>query len=243
VHGLVRLLLHGAPDALAALRDPRAAAEVSRARAVLAACGVAEASLAVPAPWCVVTLVEAPAGQVTAYPAGDDALPVGHRLRLARAGSYRLLVAAGTDALPSAGAARAIAEALVTSIPPDAMAGAWPAPEAPAHWLAAELLLPEGQVLPAMTPDARAAYLRATGRAGAPETYWHLDAWERHAEPGRHVGHVSPAFLARRAAGAIGASTGALALSPRHDVGLLVPPGYCLVQLAATLRVEVSVPS
>ena len=91
-----------------------------------------------------------------------------------------------------------------------------------------------------MTADARAAYLHATGRAGAPEAYWHLGAWERHVEPRRHAGHVSPTFLARRAPGVVGGTAGALALSPRHDVGLLVPPGYALVAIRGTLAIALA---
>lgn len=244
VRGLVRRALEGERAAATpgAAHDPRLAADAARARAVLAAGGRgAPRGASGAADWCVVALVERPAAPVALRPALDEAVPVGHRDRFVTRCDQLLLVEPGVGARPDrAGAARLAAAAAART--DGAAAWSWPAPERAAPWWTTELLLPEADALAAMTADARAAYLRATGRAGGAEAYWHLAAWARHAEPGRHVGHVSPAFLARRAMarGAPGAGAAARALSPRHDVGQLVPPGYCLVQVTATLQLALA---
>ncbi|GJG86575.1 hypothetical protein tb265_17560 [Gemmatimonadetes bacterium T265] len=220
------------PPYTAALgRDTRTDTDERRAREVLDALPPsARAPLArAGAQWRALVLCE-PTRVVIARAPGDGPA-------FAAAAAYRLVLVAGTGAPP---AAPPLDDATLC-----APAGA-PAAGTPAAWFTADVLLPDTAAFDAMTPDAAAAYARLTGRAGAAsgapaggaaDRYWFAPAWERFEERGRVVGHVTPAFLARRAARP-GASSPAH-LSPAHDRGSLVPPGYCLVRVRASLELAV----
>jgi hypothetical protein len=149
---------------------------------------------------------------------------------------YRLALLVGTGAAESADT---LADSpAMTDAVADAPAWRWGAQRRMTPWLLAEVLLPDDVALSRMTASTADIYRRVTGRAGAgfDDRYWHLPAWERFAERGRVVGHVAPAFLAR---GGVRAGGVTHALTPHHDRGFLVPPGYCLVRCVGGIELTV----
>lgn len=145
----------------------------------------------------------------------------------------RAASAAPPVALGTAEAARAVVEA---------PAWTWRRDGVPAPWFVADVLMPDDDALRQMTPDAATAYVRVTGRqrANAVDRYWHLSAWERYEEAGRVVGYVTPEAVSHGGVRVTsGADARATRLTPAHDRGVLVPPGYCLVRCVGTLEVSV----
>lgn len=226
--------------------DPRVAAEAARTRGALDALPQVQA-LGGGWDWCVVALAE------TRTPVGghmsvtNEAVPVGHDLIFTLDVRYRLVLVPGRGAPPDHADAREMA---VAALADESPTWVWTHLRAPVIWLETDILLPEARALEWMPRMTAAAWMRVTGRQGEDEHYWHLGAWERQVEPGQRVGHVSPAFIARRGVlpGApVDSVFGALALSvaaspsfsPRHDVGQLVPPGYCLATVRGTFELTV----
>ena len=121
----------------------------------------------------------------------------------------------------------------------------WPPTEDPIPWFVVRVLVPDVVAARAMDPGTLARWGAMTGRAGAGarDVYWFADTWERFGEPGRRVGFVTPAEIARsrRASPPAAAdwSSAAAALTPAAERGVCVPPGYALVDCVGTLELSV----
>lgn len=248
--------------------DGRAAHEQALARAWVRGGGRADA-LAAPlaaalarggAPWVALALYEPVAPRVTieegsATAAGGPLPTAGvprRGLRFTAWLPYRLAVVVGGGPPPPSWE-------LIDAIAAGATGRPWPAGGQP--WFQGPVLAPDSWVVACMAPPTRARWARLTGRAGgsAPDHQWHPDAWARFLEPGRRLGCVSPAEVARSRPGwlagasARGAAPGPDAeapwsrpplplpstLTPRIERGVGVPPGYCLVHCVGTLEVVV----
>ena len=140
-----------------------------------------------------------------------------------------------------------------------AAARAAPAGDPPRPWFAGRLLVPDAWATARMTPEVRAAWAAVTGRAGAADRYWYPESWLRFLEPGRMVGCVSAAEVARSRPGRVrgaedvsdrapraawepggGPDAPYAATSPRLERGICVPPAYCLVDCAGALGITVA---
>ena len=62
-------------------------------------------------------------------------------------------------------------------------------------------------------------------------------SWQRFCEPGRQVGYLSPAFVARSRR--VGGAMPAARLDAVVERGTCVPPGYCLVDCVGALELSV----
>jgi hypothetical protein len=114
-------------------------------------------------------------------------------------------------------------------------------------WCARTVLAPDAAVVDGMDAPSRAAWASLTGRAGAPDAYWHPASWARFLDGGRGVGHVSAADVGRSMPSGppTGAASDAFAasrpsFSARIERGVPVPPGYALVDCVGTLGVVVA---
>jgi hypothetical protein len=143
---------------------------------------------------------------------------------------YRLALVVGRDEAPPAWAA---VDAAVATAP----AVTWPVGQAARSWFTTLLLLPDAVVAAAMDLPTLARWRTLTGRAGPAgrDAYWFAESWERYREPGRRVGHVTPADVARPRR----ASSADTMLTAQVERGVCVPPGYALVTCAGLLETSV----
>jgi hypothetical protein len=163
-------------------------------------------------------------------PAAPAPLPIAAPLR------YRLALIVGRGNPPESWDALDAAAIAATPVP-------WPAGPLGGRlpWFHTRLLVPDALVTRRMDQATLARWAARTGRGGPAtrDDYWFADSWDRFREPGRLVGHVTPADIARsrRAHGSSGSA--ATALTPAVERGVCVPPGYCLVDCVGTLDVAV----
>ncbi len=107
-------------------------------------------------------------------------------------------------------------------------------PERP--WFGGRVLLPDAAAVAAMDLATRRQWAGVTGRAGGRDAYWFPESWARFLEPGRTLGCVTAAQVGRSAPSRARAETArGPAFDPGVERGLCVPPGYALVDCAATL--------
>jgi hypothetical protein len=226
----------GSVGDVSAARD---AAERRRVHELLARLPEAARAALVPgsARWGAVALYEgAPGGAYFDDSQSAPAAPEPHPL--VAFVPYRLALVVGRGASPPSWDA---VNAAVAAAP----AVSWPVGQAARSWFTTALLLPDAVVAEAMDAPTLARWQRLTGRGGpsARDAYWFAESWERYREPGRHVGHVTPADVARprRTAGgaARGDATGAATLTAQVERGVCVPPGYALVTCAGLLETSV----
>jgi hypothetical protein len=153
---------------------------------------------------------------------------------------YRLALALGRGAPPPDW--RALDEAVETTT-----AVHWPPARESTLWFAVRVLVPDAVATRGMDAQDLARWAELSGRGGpsSRDQYWYTDSWERFREPGRLVGHITPADVgrSRRGADVGGEETSAgLALTPAAERGVCAPPGYCLVDCAGTLEIAVVAP-
>lgn len=238
-----------APDAGAANgrpADARAAADRRRLDALRARLPDAAAALAPGAAWAAAALYEPTTLTVRLAAPGTEPPepePVPAEAWLA----YRLALVVGREGPPDE-AAWARADAAVAAAP----AVAWPpGPHGPTPWFARRVLVPDAQAAAHMDDATLARWANVTGRSGGArrDRYWFAESWERFCEPGRQVGYVSPALVARSwrparvtvAATPWGGAVPVSPLTPEAERGTCVPPGYCLLDCIGTLDVSVVV--
>jgi hypothetical protein len=232
--------------------DGRPARERARVRAWCAAAAAHGANVAWlaggGARWVSAALYEQDAPAVHTLPddgrrggGGEPPVP-GYAVAL----RYRMVVLAG-DAEPPGWDALDAAAAVAAGVG---------FPEHP--WFAGRLLVPDAWATARMAPDVRAAWAGVTGRTGGTDRYWYPETWTRFLEPGRVVGCVSAAEVARSRPGRLrgadapaphparpawdapAASSPFAADAARIERGICVPPGYCLVDCAGTLGVALA---
>lgn len=231
--------------------DARLMLEARRVRAFLAR-HPSTTALGTDWDWCAVGLGEPRASVIGAQPPAGGVAAAGTSTEFVAELPYRLVLVVGRGAAP---APQEIGERVRAAVAQPALTTDEVMRGTP--WFSTDVLLPDDEALARMDMSAAATYRRLTGRSdgeGAVDAYWHLSSWERYVEAGRVAGHVSPAFIARRPvvarstrpawdADVAYVSSGAVAhqaaLTPRHDVGFLIPPGYCLLRCHATLAVQV----
>jgi hypothetical protein len=108
-------------------------------------------------------------------------------------------------------------------------------------WFVRRVLVSDAVVARAMDPSTLARWAALTGRAGsaAGDMYWFAETWERFREPGRRVGHVTPADVARSRRPTARVTLAGAEYAPAAERGVPVPPGYCLVDCAGALEIAV----
>lgn len=261
LRGLARHYLGPPAAPRASVPDARADDEARRVRALLAELPDARALPPGGASWCAAALYEQSAPAILHDADCLAALPPARFVCDVR---YRVAMAVGTGAPPPWHEL----DAQATQRP----AWVWAPLGAPAPWFTGRLLLPDTDVLAAMTSDAADAYTRLTGRAHGTgeDRYWFAESWERFLEPGRVVGYVTPDVVGFSHRAALGGSSlrrprrpddtwydvgGAGSdlpppvpppvspYTPAVERGLGVPPGYCLVDCAGSVEVAVVVAS
>lgn len=158
---------------------------------------------------------------------------------------YRLGLVVGAGPLPGAEGWTAVDEAARA-----APAVRWPPAAEPVPWFVVRMLVPDTVAARGMDPATLARWGALTGRAGpaTPDRYWFAASWERFREPGRLVGCVTPAEIARSrrarpspppGASGLAPTLADHALHPGVERGVCVPPGYCLVDCVGELEIGV----
>jgi hypothetical protein len=259
VRGLAWTALHGADGAPSAAvpgpgdgRGARECALVRAWRARRAARGDDTAWLAGGgAAWVAVALYEEDAAVVrrtAEHGPGTGGTPgtAGFNVAL----PYHVVVFAGTDA--AAPPWERLDDEAGRSLAP---AGAEPA----RPWFVGRLLVPDAWATARMPRDVRAEWAALTGRAGQADRYWYPESWERFLEPGRMVGCVSAAEVARSHPGRLPgaddpprraaddatwaeprAPAPYATSAPRIERGICVPPGYCLLDCLGVVDVSLA---
>jgi hypothetical protein len=247
--------------------DARATHELDRARALVDTFPPSTRErLAEGVRWAILALYESttPTVRMTTSRASDASKGSPAAVAVTEIG-YRLVIAAGTAADVSAPPDDwAVLDRTAIAAP----AAAWPPrrrqPRGGAHeqggvashpWFVTQLLVPDSWLSTHADRETLAHWADLTGRSGGADRYWFPDAWDRFLEPGRRVGWLTANDVWRARPGRLPSAATPLpdeaadddlprrprgiTLTPDLERGVGVPPGYALVQCAATLEVSV----